>query len=132
MPPHCHEEVLKLVLVLFFATYSIQSGPKFGLELAFDRASVGGCADSKISKGQAFQNVGATRHFRGLWMCNSLLRLELYTSQKQILREHIDDLTGRMVLQPLSKGPTAIAPGHPDVETLLVIEDDVYARLGRD
>src|SRR5262249_2680766 len=82
------------------AARPVQCGGKLALEPGLQRAGLSRGANDKISERTAIQYVGAPRRLRGPRVRDPLLRLELDPGQEQVLREHVDHLAGRVVLQP--------------------------------
>ncbi len=65
-------------------------------------------------------------------MGDSFARKKLHSCEKQVLREHIDDLSTRMVSKPVSQAASSISSSHADVDDFTKIIDDVDAGQVRD
>ena len=50
-----------------------------------------------------------------------------YPRQEQILREHVDYLSGGVIAKTIAKAALSVPPGHADVHDLVPVGDDVNA-----
>ena len=55
-------------------------------------------------------------------------RNELHTSQEEILREHIHNLSRQVVSKSIAKRSFPIAPSHSDVDDFVPVVDHIDAR----